>query len=38
MADIEVHLVTVERELWTGRAQMVVARTVNGDIGVLVAR
>ena len=35
MADIEVHLVTVERELWTGRAQMVVARTVNGDIGVL---
>jgi len=37
MADIEVHLVTVERELWTGRAQMVVARTVNGDIGVLVA-
>jgi len=38
MADIEVHLVTVERELWTGRAQMVVARIVNGDIGVLVAR
>lgn len=35
MADIKVHLVNPERELWTGKAQMVVARTVNGDIGVL---
>ena len=35
MAEIEVHLVAVERELWTGKAQMVVARTVDGDIGVM---
>ncbi len=35
MAEIQVHLVAVERELWTGTAQMVVARTVDGDIGVM---
>ena len=35
MAEIQVHLVAVERELWTGKAQMVVARTVDGDIGVM---
>lgn len=35
MAEIQVHLVAVERELWTGKAQMLVARTVDGDIGVM---
>lgn len=35
MAEIQVHLVAVERELWSGKAQMVVARTVDGDIGVM---
>ena len=35
MAEINVHLVAVERELWAGTAQMVVARTVDGDIGVM---
>lgn len=35
MAEIQVNLVAVERELWSGTAQMVVARTVDGDIGVM---
>src|SRR6478609_7445743 len=35
VAEIQVHLVAVERELWQGSAQMVVARTVDGDIGVM---
>jgi F-type H+-transporting ATPase subunit epsilon len=35
VAEIQVNLVAVERELWTGKAQMVVARTVDGDIGVM---
>ena len=35
MAEIQVNLVAVERELWGGKAQMVVARTVDGDIGVM---
>jgi F-type H+-transporting ATPase subunit epsilon len=32
---MQVELVAVERQLWTGTAQMVVARTVDGDIGVM---
>jgi len=35
VAEIQVNLVAVERELWAGKAQMVVARTVDGDIGVM---
>ncbi len=35
MADMQVDLVAVERQLYTGRANMVVARTVDGDVGVL---
>ena len=35
MADMQVDLVAVERALWSGRATMVVARTVDGDIGIL---
>lgn len=32
---LEVHLVTPEREVWTGRARMVVARGVEGEVGIL---
>ena len=35
MAEMQVDLVAVERQIWSGSAQMVVARTVEGDIGVL---
>lgn len=35
MAGIEVRLVTPEREVWAGRAQKVIARTVDGELGVL---
>jgi F-type H+-transporting ATPase subunit epsilon len=32
---MEVHLVTPEREVWTGPATMVVARATEGDVGIL---
>jgi F-type H+-transporting ATPase subunit epsilon len=32
---LDVHLVTPEREVWSGEATMVVARGVEGDVGVL---
>jgi F-type H+-transporting ATPase subunit epsilon len=32
---LEVHVVTPEREVWTGRAQMLVARGVDGEVGIL---
>ena len=35
MPGLEVHLVTPEREVWTGEAGFVVARAVDGDIGIL---
>jgi F-type H+-transporting ATPase subunit epsilon len=35
MASIDVHLVTPEREVWSGPAQMVVAHGVEGDVGIL---
>ncbi len=35
MAEMQVHLVAVEQQIWSGPAQMVVARTVEGDIGVM---
>jgi F-type H+-transporting ATPase subunit epsilon len=35
MANLEVHLVTPEREVWTGEAEFVSARGVDGDLGVL---
>lgn len=35
MAEIQVDLVAVERQIWSGPASMVVARTTDGDIGVL---
>ncbi len=35
MANLVVHLVTPEREVWTGEASFVIARGVDGDLGVL---
>ena len=35
MAELHVELVSVEREVWSGEASMVVARTTEGEIGVL---
>jgi F-type H+-transporting ATPase subunit epsilon len=35
MPGLEVHLVTPEREVWTGEADFVTARGVDGDLGVL---
>ena len=35
MPGLEVHLVTPEREVWTGEADFVVARGVDGDLGIL---
>ncbi len=32
---VEVHLVTPERELWSGEADMVIARGVEGEVGIL---
>jgi F-type H+-transporting ATPase subunit epsilon len=35
MASLDVHLVTPEREVYAGAATMVVARAVDGDVGIL---
>lgn len=35
MADIAAQLVSVERVLWSGRATIVTAQTIEGEIGVL---
>jgi F-type H+-transporting ATPase subunit epsilon len=35
VAGLEVHLVTPEREVYTGEADFVAARAVDGDLGVL---
>ena len=35
MAELHVELVSVEREIWSGEASQVVARTTEGEIGVL---
>jgi F-type H+-transporting ATPase subunit epsilon len=32
---VEVHLVTPEREVWSGQVDMVVARGVDGEVGIL---
>lgn len=32
---LEVNLVSVDREVWSGEASQVIARTVDGDIGIL---
>jgi F-type H+-transporting ATPase subunit epsilon len=35
MPGLQVHLVTPEREVWTGEADFVTARGVDGDLGIL---
>ena len=35
MATLQVELVAVERKLWSGEARMVIARTTEGELGVL---
>lgn len=32
---VEVHVVTPEREVWSGQATMVIARGVEGEVGIL---
>jgi F-type H+-transporting ATPase subunit epsilon len=32
---VEVHVVTPEREVWTGQAEIVIARGVDGEVGIL---
>ena len=32
---VEVHVVTPEREIWSGQAAMVIARGVEGEVGIL---
>jgi F-type H+-transporting ATPase subunit epsilon len=32
---LEVHLVTPEREVWVGEASIVIARAIDGDVGIL---
>jgi F-type H+-transporting ATPase subunit epsilon len=32
---VDVHIVTPEREVWSGEAEMVVARGVEGEVGIL---
>ena len=32
---LEVHIVTPEREVWSGEARMVIARGVEGEVGIL---
>jgi F-type H+-transporting ATPase subunit epsilon len=32
---LEVHIVTPEREVWTGPAEMLIARGVEGELGIL---
>lgn len=35
MAELEVRVVSADHEVWTGTASMVVARTTEGEIGIL---
>ncbi len=35
MADLRVSVVSADQEVWAGTASMVVARTVEGEIGIL---
>jgi F-type H+-transporting ATPase subunit epsilon len=35
MADLSVTVVSADEQVWAGRAQMVVARTKEGEIGIL---
>jgi F-type H+-transporting ATPase subunit epsilon len=35
MAELQVSVVSADQEVWTGTASMVVARTTEGEIGIL---
>jgi F-type H+-transporting ATPase subunit epsilon len=35
VAALNVHLVSAEAELWTGEASLVVAKTVEGELGIM---
>lgn len=35
MADLTVHIVAADREVWTGTARQVVAKTTIGEMGIL---
>lgn len=35
MAELEVAVVAADREVWSGRASLVIAKTADGDIGVM---
>jgi F-type H+-transporting ATPase subunit epsilon len=35
MADLDVEIVAVEREIWSGKASFVFTRTTSGEIGIL---
>jgi F-type H+-transporting ATPase subunit epsilon len=35
VAELEVALVAADREVWSGRASMIIAKTVDGDVGVM---
>ena len=35
MADLKVSVVSADREIWSGEAKQLVARTVEGEIGIL---
>lgn len=35
MAELEVALVAADREVWSGKASMVIAKTAEGDVGVM---
>jgi F-type H+-transporting ATPase subunit epsilon len=35
MAELDVALVAADREVWSGKASMVVAKTADGDVGVM---
>lgn len=35
MAELQVELVAADRQVWTGEAQLVVARTSEGDMGIM---
>jgi F-type H+-transporting ATPase subunit epsilon len=35
VAGLEVHVVSPEREVWSGDAEMVVAKGIDGDVGIL---
>jgi F-type H+-transporting ATPase subunit epsilon len=34
-ATVEVHVVTPQREVWSGQAEMVIARGVDGELGIM---